>query len=151
MTDKLSTASPEPFDLDRELREMFLWPMNAVKYGHAEHRIRSHVTALEAERDALRRMLEKSTVRLGILRDRMESCQERSGNMDRHALSLFEIPAWIDEQTRPSPDAPASPPETAAVTGRDAISDTITGDPACASTAPTPTSSAPSNASSSSC
>src|SRR5712664_1117217 len=53
----------------------------------------------EQEREALRRMLETSTVRLGILRDRMENCDNARRPRERlHKLSLFEVPAWIDEQ-----------------------------------------------------
>ena len=46
---------------------------------------------------ALRRMLEKATVRLGILRDRMEAC-DAEHETKTHGLSLFEVPGWIEEQ-----------------------------------------------------
>jgi hypothetical protein len=54
-------------------------------------------TTAEGETEALRRMLKTATVRLGILRDRMEGCDDGKGR-PAHKLSLDEIPAWIDEQ-----------------------------------------------------
>lgn len=45
----------------------------------------------------LARMLEKATVRLGILHGRMAGCQE-SGSGHVHTLSLWEIEGWIEEQ-----------------------------------------------------
>lgn len=53
----------------------------------------------------LTRMPEKATVRLGILRDRMEACVGQG-----HALSLEEIPAWIDEQKAALAARPAEAP-----------------------------------------
>jgi hypothetical protein len=63
------------------------------------------LATLEASLRDAERMLDKSTVRLGILRDRMAGCSED------HGLSLDEAAAWIDEQstTRAAPrgaDAP---------------------------------------------
>ena len=57
--------------------------------------------AVGSELTRLRAMLGKATVRLGIVRDRMEACEaDRPATHDHsHALSLFEIPAWIEEQS----------------------------------------------------
>jgi hypothetical protein len=55
----------------------------------------SRLASLERDAARMRRMLETATVRLGILRDRMEGCREANA----HELSLDEIPAWIEEQT----------------------------------------------------
>ena len=66
------------------------------------------------ERDALARMLETATVRLGILRDRMAACDDDRGPdddwNDRHGLSLVEISGWIEEQSA----ARAARPEASA-------------------------------------
>lgn len=61
----------------------------------------AQLVAVARETEALRRMLEKSTVRLGILRDRMEGCDhdhDALGRQKYHMLSLDEVPAWIEEQ-----------------------------------------------------
>ena len=47
---------------------------------------------------ALLWVFNKATIRLGILRDRMEGCREAK----EHELSLDEIPAWIEEQSAAS-------------------------------------------------
>lgn len=52
--------------------------------------------AVTRERDEARGMLRTATVRLGILRDRMEGCEE--SHPDTHRVSLLEVPAWIEEQ-----------------------------------------------------
>lgn len=44
----------------------------------------------------LERWLDKATIRLEICRDRFEGCAE--GNPLKHAVSLLELPAWIEEQ-----------------------------------------------------
>ena len=54
--------------------------------------------AAEQEIQKLRRLLRTATTRLEILRDRMEACDAGDTTEQRHALSLFEIPHWIDEQ-----------------------------------------------------
>lgn len=62
--------------------------------------------ALVADReriDECERMLAKGTVRLGILRDRMQGCSPVT-----HALSLDEIPAWIEEQEKFMSPGPAA-------------------------------------------
>lgn len=42
------------------------------------------------------RMLDKATIRLEILLDRMRACTEESP--DAHEVSLREVPGWIEEQ-----------------------------------------------------
>lgn len=60
----------------------------------------ARIAELEERERALLRMLETSTVRLGILRDRMEHCDsERPNEEKHHSLSMVEVPAWIEEQS----------------------------------------------------
>lgn len=73
-------------------------------------RLTASLAEMEGRATELQRMLEKATIRLGILRGCMNACESHEREQS-HELSIFEATSWIEEQNAALSPSPAKCPQ----------------------------------------
>jgi hypothetical protein len=61
--------------------------------------LKKFIEGYKDQRSSLVSMLRSATVRLEICLGRMRACDQDGDDFTSHEVSLFEIPAWMEEQT----------------------------------------------------